>query len=158
MEMITIPASSSAAVLRLLVACVLGGAIGVNRELRGKPAGLRTHALVSLGAALLTLIALALASADATDRYAATSRVIQGLVAGVGFIGGGVILRREQSNEVHGLSTAASVWIVAAVGVAVGGGLWVAASTGAALALTILLLGEKFDRALRRRDGTETRT
>jgi putative Mg2+ transporter-C (MgtC) family protein len=64
-----------------------------------------------------------------------------------------VILRREQSNEVHGLSTAASIWIVAAVGVAVGGGLWVAASTGAALALTILLLGEKIDRALRRVGG-----
>lgn len=150
MEMATIPGSSSAAILRLVLACVLGAAIGVNRELRGKPAGLRTHALVALGAALMTLIALSLTTTDQMDRYGATSRVIQGLVAGIGFIGGGVILRREQTNEVHGLSTAASIWIVSALGVATGCGLWLASTTSALLALIILWFGEKIDRNLRR--------
>ena len=77
--------------------------------------------------------------------------MLQGLIAGVGFIGGGVILRREESKEVHGLSTAASIWIVAAIGVAAGCGLWLTSSATAVLALVILALGEPLDRLLRGR-------
>jgi putative Mg2+ transporter-C (MgtC) family protein len=151
MEMVSVPESSLTAVLRLLLAACLGAAVGINRELRGKPAGLRTHALVALGAAMLSLIGLALTDAGDTERYGAASRVLQGLVAGIGFIGGGVILRREESNEVQGLSTAASIWIVAAIGVGSGCGLWVTSAATAALALAILALGEPLDRLLRSR-------
>ena len=154
MEMVSVPESSLVAVLRLVLAALLGAAVGVNRELRGKPAGLRTHALVSLGAAMLSIIGLALTSAGDAERYGVASRVLQGLVAGIGFIGGGVILRREESNEIHGLSTAASIWIVAAIGVGAGCGLWVTSAATAALGLAILALGEPLDRlvAARRKD------
>ena len=151
MEMVSVPDTSLAAVSRLLLAAVLGAAVGINRELRGKPAGLRTHALVALGAAMLSLIGLALTGPQDTEQYGAASRVLQGLVAGIGFIGGGVILRREESKEVHGLSTAASIWIVAAIGVGAGCGLWVTSAATAGLALAILALGEPLDRVLRAR-------
>src|SRR5688500_13783966 len=117
MEMVSVPESSLVAIGRLGLAALLGAAVGINRELRAKPAGLRQHAPVSLGAALLTLIGLGLTDARDTESFGAASRVLQGLIAGVGFIGGGVILRREESKEVHGLSTAASIWIVSAIGV-----------------------------------------
>jgi putative Mg2+ transporter-C (MgtC) family protein len=151
MEMVNVPESSLVAVFRLVLAALLGATVGVNRELRGKPAGLRTHALVALGAAMLSLIGLALTDAGDAERYGAASRVLQGLVAGIGFIGGGVILRREESKEVHGLSTAASIWIVAAIGVGAGCGLWITSAATAALALAILALGEPLDRLLRSR-------
>ena len=151
MEMVSVPDTTLAAVLRLLLAAGLGAAVGVNRELRGKPAGLRTHALVALGAALLSVIGLALTGPHDTERYGAASRVLQGLIAGIGFIGGGVILRREDSNQVHGLSTAASIWIVAAIGVGTGCGLWITSAAAAALALVILALGEPLDHLLRTR-------
>ena len=155
MEMVSVPDSSLTAVLRLLLASLLGAAVGVNRELRAKPAGLRTHALVSLGAALLTLIGLALTTPTDVEGFGAASRVLQGLIAGVGFIGGGVILRREESKEVHGLSTAASIWIVSAIGVAAGCGLWLTSSAAVVLALVILALGEPLDRLLRGRRNSE---
>src|SRR5918993_260911 len=125
MEMVSVPETSLHAVYRLALAVALGAAVGINRELRGKPAGLRTHALVALGAGLLTLIGLALTGRNDIEAFGAASRVLQGLIAGIGFLGGGVILRREESNEVLGLSTAASIWIVAAIGVGAGGGLWI---------------------------------
>jgi putative Mg2+ transporter-C (MgtC) family protein len=154
MEMVSVPDSSLVAVGRLMLAALLGAAVGVNRELRGKPAGLRTHALVALGAGMLSLIGLALTDAGDAERYGPASRVLQGLVAGIGFVGGGVILRREESNEVHGLSTAASIWIVSAVGIGAGCGLWVTSAAAAAMALAILALGEPLDRLLatRRRE------
>ena len=151
MEMVSVPETSLIAIGRLLLAVGLGAAIGVNRELRGKPAGLRTHSLVALGAAMLTLIGLALTSPQDAERFGVASRVLQGLVAGIGFIGGGVILRREDSNEVHGLSTAASIWIVASLGVGAGCGLWITSAATALFALIILALGEPIDRLLAHR-------
>ena len=155
MEMVSVPDSSLHAVFRLVLATALGAAVGVNRELRAKPAGLRTHALVALGAGLLALIGLALTAPNDAEKFGAASRVLQGLVAGIGFIGGGVILHREESKEVHGLSTAASIWIVSAIGVAAGCGLWVTAAASAGLALGILALGEPLDRLLRGRKKDE---
>jgi putative Mg2+ transporter-C (MgtC) family protein len=151
MEMVSVPESSLVAIGRLGLAAVLGAAVGLNRELSAKPAGLRTHALVSLGAALLALIGLALTDPSDTETFGAASRVLQGLIAGVGFIGGGVILRREESKEVHGLSTAASIWIVSAIGVGAGCGLWRTSSAAVVLALVILALGDPIDRLLRNR-------
>jgi putative Mg2+ transporter-C (MgtC) family protein len=150
MEVVSIPATAAALMWRLLMATALGAVIGVNRELSQKPAGLRTHALVALGAGLLTIIGLALTAFDGGRDPSAISRLIQGIVTGVGFIGGGVILRRDDSKGIHGLSTAASIWIVAAAGVAAGCGLWRSALITITLALLILVAGGTVDRVLHR--------
>jgi putative Mg2+ transporter-C (MgtC) family protein len=148
MDAISVPSDAWSLVYRLGLATLLGAAVGLNREMSLKPAGLRTHALVSLGAALLTIIGLLLTRSPADLDPA--SRVIQGIVAGVGFIGGGVILHRRDARMVHGLTTAASIWIVAAAGVAVGTGLWRGAVTAVVLALVVLTFGNRLDRLLRR--------
>jgi len=151
METVTLPATTAMLVMRLLLATGLGMAIGLNRELRRKPAGLRTHALVALGAALLTMVGLAVTQFDAGRDPSALSRIAQGLIAGVGFIGAGVILRREDPKGVHGLSTAASIWIVAAAGIATGCGLWRSAVATVLIALVLLVGGGVIDRALHTR-------
>jgi putative Mg2+ transporter-C (MgtC) family protein len=105
---------------RLLLAIVLGMILGWNRERSHSPAGLRTHMLVCLGAALMVL-----AGHVAGFQHDAESRVIQGLIAGIGFLGAGTILKVSEKEEVHGLTTAASIWVAAAVGIAAGlGHLW----------------------------------
>jgi putative Mg2+ transporter-C (MgtC) family protein len=105
---------------RLGVAALLGGVLGFERERVGKAAGLRTHMLVALGSALFTVAPL-----EAGMDLEGLSRVIQGVAAGIGFIGAGTILKRTEEDEIKGLTTAASVWLTAAVGVAVGAGrLW----------------------------------
>lgn len=104
--------------VRLSVAMVLGAIIGFQREQCGKPAGLRTHILVAMGCALFVIAAVE--SGMSSD---GVSRVIQGLTAGIGFIGAGAILKLSQHREIQGLTTAASIWATAAVGVAVGLGL-----------------------------------
>src|SRR4051812_2291680 len=102
--------------IRLSVATLVGCAIGLNRELYGKPAGMRTHALVALGAALMTVSSLDLAGKDS----AAVLRTVQGIMAGIGFLGGGVILRDESNHSVHGPTTPPPIWGVAAPGIAFG--------------------------------------
>ena len=148
MDSISAPATFSIVLTRLVVATALGAAIGLNRELQRKPAGLRTHALVALGAAMVVQISLGLAAPGGVGDPSAVSRVIQGLLAGVGFIGGGVILHRDDRKGVHGLTTAAAIWVVAAVGVASGVGMWRSAVAAAALTLLVLTAGEFVDRAL----------
>jgi putative Mg2+ transporter-C (MgtC) family protein len=107
-------------VLRLGIAAVLGGVIGFEREQEGKAAGLRTHMLVGLAAALFTVAPL-----DAGMSIVDLSRVLQGIAAGIGFIGAGTILKLTGQQEIRGLTTAASLWLTAAVGMAVGiGHLW----------------------------------
>jgi putative Mg2+ transporter-C (MgtC) family protein len=108
--------------LRLIGATLLGGVIGIQREHTGKPAGLRTHMLVALAACLFVV---AMSESGMTSEDA--SRVIQGVAAGVGFIAGGAILKLRQEQEVHGLTTAAGLWMTAAVGIASGMGLFIAA-------------------------------
>jgi len=107
-------------VLRLLIATVLGGLIGYERELAEKPAGLRTNLLVCLGAALFTV-----ASIYGFGSEGDSSRVAAGIVAGIGFLGAGTILRGD--GAVHGITTAATIWAVAAIGLAVGAGLYLVA-------------------------------
>ena len=137
---------------RLLIATVVGGVIGLNREITLKPAGLRTHALVSLGSALITVTALHLGS-DPSVHVDATSRVIQGLVAGIGFIGGGVILHKDGRN-VKGLTTAATIWVAAGLGVSCGIGHWQIAVGAVTLALVVLVLGRGLENAIHRRQPT----
>jgi putative Mg2+ transporter-C (MgtC) family protein len=103
--------------LRLGLAAVLGGCVGIEREWVGKDAGLRTHMLVSLGAALFVVVALE--SGVGPDGVA---RVIQGVATGIGFIGAGTILKRADRDEVSGLTSAAAIWVTGAIGVAAGAG------------------------------------
>lgn len=115
--------------------------MGVNRELRGKPAGMRTHALVSLGAALVTLSSDYLASQAITYDSNTVSRSIQGIVAGVGFLGGGVILKTSDRGSVRHLTTAASIWVVACIGIVCGVGQWPLATAATLLTLLMLVIG-----------------
>ena len=119
--------------VRLALAAILGGMLGFERELSGKAAGLRTHMLVALGAALFVLI-----PQQAGMAIADLSRVVQGVVTGIGFIGAGAILKQAEQQEVKGLTTAAGLWLTAAVGVAAGLGREASAILGALLALFIL--------------------
>ncbi|HKP35707.1 MAG TPA: MgtC/SapB family protein [Pyrinomonadaceae bacterium] len=121
--------------IRLLAATLLGALIGIERERSGKPAGVRTHILVSLGTAVFVV-----SCASAGMAFDAQSRVIQGIVTGIGFIGAGSILKLSQERDIKGLTTAASVWITAAIGVTVGLGALGIALMCAMLALLILAL------------------
>jgi putative Mg2+ transporter-C (MgtC) family protein len=101
--------------VRLVIAAFLGGVLGINRQLAGKSAGLRTHMLVSLGAALFVMIPQQAGVSDAD-----ITRVIQGIVSGIGFLGAGSILRGMNDGEVRGMTTAAGIWLTAAIGIAAG--------------------------------------
>ena len=116
-------------ILRLGFATVVGGTIGLNRDLHGKPAGLRTHALVTLGAALLALTSLQISTTLGGSVSDSLSRVIQGIVTGIGFLGAGVIIW-NQAGHVHGLTTAATIWMAASLGVVCGVGYWLGCRRG----------------------------
>jgi putative Mg2+ transporter-C (MgtC) family protein len=135
--------------IRLLAAVVIGACIGIDREIRRKPAGMRTHALVSLGAALVMLIVVR-TGPSIFEHVDAVSRAVQGIIAGVGFLGGGAILKSSEHDIVHGLTTAASIWVVASLGMACGMGQWVAALISLALALLVLIAGEPVERLVHR--------
>jgi putative Mg2+ transporter-C (MgtC) family protein len=132
------------AALRLGSAVAIGGLVGIDRGLRQKPAGLRTHALVSLGAALMTYTGIELAPTDP----GAVTRVLQGVIAGVGFLGGGVILRDAQDLRIRGLTTAASIWIVAGLGMACGAGHWRTGLLASAFTLLVLMGGHHIEQLL----------
>jgi putative Mg2+ transporter-C (MgtC) family protein len=148
-DVISIPTDEWRLAGRLALAALLGGILGLNREMALKPAGMRTHALVALGAALATITGLALSAPPGNDA-SATGRIIQGLVAGIGFIGSGVILHRRDNFTVEGLTTAASIWVIAAVGVAVGAGLWRASTMVVVISLLLLVIGSPIDRFVHR--------
>lgn len=135
------PAEIVRVILRLLVAASLGGILGYEREHHGKSAGIRTHMLVAIGAALFVLIPQqsGLAQSD-------ISRVLQGLVAGVGFLGAGTIVKGNSEEQVHGLTTAAGIWLTAAIGVAAGLGRESTAILSTALALIVLSMIPKITR------------
>lgn len=119
--------------LRLLVAALLGALIGYDREARNKSAGLRTHMLVALGAAIFILTPLQSGMAIAD-----LSRVVQGIIAGIGFLGAGAILKLQRDQEIHGLTTAASIWMTAAIGIAAGLGREMTATLSAGITLFVL--------------------
>ena len=121
-------------VLRLLLAAALGAVIGYQRERAGKPAGLRTHILICIGAALFTV-----ASLYGFGVVADPSRVAAGIVAGIGFIGAGAIMRTGE-GIVAGLTTAATIWAVAAIGLAAGAGLYLVSAVTTVLILIVLFL------------------
>jgi len=122
-------------ILRLLLAAVLGAGIGYQRERAGKAAGLRTHILISSGAALFTLVSI-YGFTGAVD----PSRIAAGVVAGVGFIGAGVIFRGMRGNGVAGVTTAASIWITTAIGLAAGVGLYLISAVTALITVGVLMI------------------
>jgi putative Mg2+ transporter-C (MgtC) family protein len=142
-EMITIA-------VRLTLSVVVGGVIGLHRDLHRKPAGVRTHALVSLGTALMVIVVMP-PGEDLVHRYDALSRVIQGVLTGIGFLGAGVILRNPDMRQVRGLTTAATIWLTALLGVACGAGAYLPVVVAITLAAIVMLLGGRFERALRQR-------
>jgi putative Mg2+ transporter-C (MgtC) family protein len=129
-------------VLRLLVAAVLGALVGLERERLEWAAGMRTHALVSLGSALFMVVSIFGFSDILNEQHVILdpSRVAAQVASGIGFIGAGTIIFRRE--VVKGLTTAASIWAVAAVGLAVGGGMFVAAGSATLLALALLMLAK----------------
>lgn len=140
-------------VLRLAAAVAVGVLIGLDREWRGKPAGVRTLALVSLGSALVCLATIHLEALinepDAISRV--VQGIIQGVMAGIGFIGAGAVLRSGKGDDVQNLTTAAAVWVTAALGIACGLAAWSIVWIGAGLTLLVLIVLHPLDAWIERR-------
>ncbi|HET7794649.1 MAG TPA: MgtC/SapB family protein [Rhizobacter sp.] len=124
--------------VRLLLAALLGGVLGYEREQQGKAAGIRTHMLVAMGAALFVFV-----PQQAGLQVADMSRVIQGVIAGIGFLGAGAIIKNRSEEQVQGLTTAAGVWMTAAIGIACGLGREMTAVLSTLLGLAVLALVPK---------------
>lgn len=134
--------------MRLGVAMVLGAILGIDRDLHQKPAGVRVLAMVALGAALATLAsitAIAEMTGAATD---GVLRTVQGILSGIGFLGAGVIMQRTDQNQIHGITTAASIWVSAVLGVTCGLGQWLVSATAFGLAMLVLVGGRWIERRL----------
>lgn len=139
--------------LRLLASVLVGGLVGLNRDLHGKPTGVRAHALVAFGAALFVMSSTELGIADSNGDT--VSRVIQGVVGGIGFLGAGVILRGDDGQRIFHVVTAASIWVTAALGVACGLGAFRLIGPSIIAVALILVVGTKIDRALYGKLGKE---
>lgn len=136
-------------VLRLGAAALVGGVIGLNRDLHHKPSGLRTLALVALGGAVVTMATAGMDDADAV------SRVLQGVITGVGFVGAGVIVHEPQLSKVHGLTTAATIWVTACLGSVCGLGDWRLVAVACAWVGFVLAFGGRIERAVHARLGRD---
>lgn len=135
-------ASVTEVAIRLVVAVIIGGIIGWDRERLNKPAGIRTHMLVSLGSATFTLLGFEVGEHYSKEGFDPT-RVLQGVVGGIGFLGAGAILQNR--GQVSGITTAAGVWVAGALGAAAGVGAYVLALAATVLAFAILAAGGKLD-------------
>jgi putative Mg2+ transporter-C (MgtC) family protein len=143
--MVSVLSGNEDIALRLGSALVLGSILGLNRELHGKAAGLRTHALVTLGAAVATLVALRSPDFSTAIDPNAASRIVQGILTGIGFLGAGVILR-DSSGHVSGLTTASTIWICAVLGIVCGLGYWLILAIALVLTLIALFFGKPIER------------
>jgi putative Mg2+ transporter-C (MgtC) family protein len=126
--------------LRLGAAAVIGAAIGLNRDLHGKPTGVRTLGLVGLGAALVVLASMDFHTGQGLDANP-VSRAIQGVLTGIGFLGAGVIVRDSMGKTVQGLTTAALIWLTACLGIVCGLGAWTVALVALVLVFVLLAGG-----------------
>lgn len=138
-------------VFRLLFAVLIGCAIGLDRNLHGKPTGIKTLGLVALGASLVTMASMEFASTDESFDAAAVSRTIQGVITGIGFLGAGVIIHDRTAEKVHGLTTAASIWVTAALGIVCGMGSWQIAAIAAVIVLLLFIIGRPVEKQLHQR-------
>ena len=141
-----IPLSDTELIQRLLLAAAIGGLIGAERELRRKNAGFRTNILIGLGSAIFTVAGMTLATGSSDP-----TRIAAQIVTGIGFLGAGAILHNR--NSVHGLTTAATVWVNAALGVAAGGGQFRLAIIGGAIVLAVLLVLGPIEAAIELKAG-----
>lgn|GEM_PF-903284 len=144
-----VPGGTEDTAIRLGAALLVGAIIGLNRELHGKAAGLRTHALVSLGAAIATVIVLKSPGGSLGADQNAIGRVVQGILTGVGFLGAGVIMR-DPIGHITGLTTAATIWMCAVLGIVCGLGYWILLGISAILVALLLLLGRPIERLAER--------
>jgi len=142
-EMIT----QSELIKRLLLAVVIGGLIGAERELRRKPAGFRTNILIGLGCAVFTIISMSISSSS-------PDRIASNIVTRVGFLGAGAIMR-EQSGGVHGITTAATAWVNAALGTAAGAGQYTLAMIGGAITIAVLAVLGPIEATIERKLGAK---
>jgi len=138
-------------VMRLGAATLAGGLIGLNRDLHAKPIGLKTLGLVGLATAMVVM--LADPSAESAKISDAASRIIQGILTGIGFLGAGVIVRAEHHLRVRGLTSAACTWLAACVGIACGVGQWRIVAVAVAITFVILTVGGPVERWLHRALG-----
>lgn len=137
-------------VARLAVAALLGGMLGLEREVRGHWAGLRTHMMVSVGSAVFVMAGMTIAR----DQIFDTTRVIQGIAAGIGFLGAGTILKLGDQLEIKGLTTASSIWLAAALGTAAGMAEYALAAAAMLVSLFVLAVLRPIEqKALARREG-----
>jgi len=132
---------------RLVLSAILGGLIGVEREMHDKPAGFRTHVLVCMGAALFTLVSMSFAGTDPS--FIDASRIAAGVVTGIGFLAAGSIFRDK--DRVQGLTTAADLWVLAGIGMATGFGYYSLAITATIIALIVLVIGRMSAKVLSKR-------
>ncbi|MDY7539074.1 MgtC/SapB family protein [Undibacterium sp. RTI2.1] len=133
---------------RLLSAVLVGCIIGLDRNLHGKPTGIKTLGLVALGASLLTMASMDFSLSQGKYDPSAVSRVIQGVITGVGFLGAGVIIHEAGNDKVRGLTTAASIWVTAALGIVCGMGSWQIAGVAMIIVLMLFLIGRPLERML----------
>ena len=139
--------------LRIAAAMLAGGIVGLNRDLHGKPTGVRAHALVAVGAALFVMSSTDLGISGSDGNI--VSRVIQGVVGGIGFLGAGVILLGDDGHRILHVATAASIWVTAALGVACGLGAWRLLTPSVVAVVLILVVGAKIDHALHGKLGKD---
>lgn len=137
--------TQSELIKRLLLAAVIGGLIGAERELRRKPAGFRTNILIGLGCAVFTIISISISSGS-------PDRIASNIVTGVGFLGAGAIMR-EQSGNVHGITTASTVWVNAALGTAAGAGQYTLAIMAGAITIAVLAILGPIEAMIERKVG-----
>ena len=130
--------------IRLVAALAVGGALGLNRDLHRKPAGVRTIGIVSLGSAMLTMAAGTVPPGQLANM--GVSPIISGILTGIGFLGAGVIVRGETANSIHGLTTAAIIWFAAGIGILAGLGEWVELTIATVLVFIIMIFGGRFER------------
>jgi len=143
----------SVVALRLGGAVVMGGIIGIDRDLHRKPAGLRVMAMVALGSSLITMCAIWAANGPEKVAVDGTLHVVQGILAGIGFLGAGVILQNKTEEHVHGLTTASSVWMAAVLGTGCGFGYWMMVVPGFVAAILILVIGRYVEHAVLKLGG-----
>lgn len=142
--------------LRLCVAAIAGMAVGLNRDIHNKPIGMRTLGLVALGSATVILSGSVYEGLHFDED--AVSRVIQGILTGLGFLGAGTIIKGKDGSEVHGLTTAATVWIAASLGVTAGLGAWFITVAGTVMTLAVLTFGKPLELLLTKVFAGKTKT
>jgi putative Mg2+ transporter-C (MgtC) family protein len=138
-------------IFRLLSAVLIGCVIGLDRNLHGKPTGIKTLGLVALGSSLVTMASMDFALSQGAYDASAVSRTIQGVITGVGFLGAGVIIHDRATERVYGLTTAASIWVTAALGIVCGLGSWLIASVALVIVLLLFVIGRPLEKILHQR-------